>query len=90
MHAREMMVIMMRLQMQESCAEYLGIKQDEVLISSTGVIGQKLPMDALLNGINTISSSLSDNGGLDAAEAIMTTDKKMKSFAVKVNLKKVK
>ena len=76
------------IQMQKSCAESLGIKQDEVLISSTGVIGQKLPMDALLSGIKTISTSLSDDGGLNAAEAIMTTDKKMKSFAVKVQLKK--
>ncbi len=75
------------LQMQKSCADSLGIKQDEVLISSTGVIGQKLPMEALLNGIKTISTTLNENGGLYAAEAIMTTDKKMKSFAVKVQLK---
>ncbi len=75
------------LQMQKNCAESLGIKQDEVLISSTGVIGQRLPMNALLSGIKTISTSISDNGGLDAAEAIMTTDKKLKSFAVKVKLK---
>ena len=76
------------LQMQKFCAENLGLQEDEVLISSTGVIGQRLPMEAMLNGITTITTSLSDDGGLDAAEAIMTTDKKMKSFAVQINLKK--
>ncbi len=76
------------LQMQKFCADNLGLQEDEVLISSTGVIGQRLPMEAMLNGITTITTSLSDDGGLDAAEAIMTTDKKMKSFAVQINLKK--
>ncbi len=76
------------LLMQKSCADNLGLKEDEVLISSTGVIGQRLPMDAMLSGIKTISTSLSEDGGLDASEAMMTTDKKMKSFAVNVKLDK--
>jgi glutamate N-acetyltransferase/amino-acid N-acetyltransferase len=71
---------------QYYCASSLGINPSEVLISSTGVIGQKLPMGKLLSGIDEIVSNLSTNGGLDAAEAILTTDKKTKSFAVKVEL----
>ena len=74
------------LTMQGYCAEKLKIKQNEVLVSSTGVIGQKLPMDILKKGIADIIPQISENGGLDAAEAIMTTDTKKKSFAVKVKL----
>ena len=73
---------------QYYCASSLGINPSEVLISSTGVIGQKLPMGKLLSGIDEIVPLLSTNGGLDAAEAILTTDKKTKSFAVKVELEK--
>ena len=70
--------------MQKECAEKLSINPENVLISSTGVIGQQLPMNELLNGINDLVPALSDEGGSDAAEAIMTTDTKPKSFAVKV------
>ncbi len=70
------------LKSQEYLAEKLGIDKSEVLISSTGVIGQKMPMDALLSGIDNIIPQLSEFGGLSAAEAIMTTDTVKKSFAV--------
>ena len=76
------------LKMQSHCADKVKIKSYEVIISSTGVIGQQLPMEKLLNGIGTIPGSLSTSGGEDAAEAIMTTDKKKKSYAVKVRLSK--
>lgn len=76
--------------MQKYCAEKLGINQNEVLISSTGVIGQMMPMEKLLSGIDKIIPLLSTQGGFDAAEAIMTTDKKIKSFAVEVELSKGK
>ncbi|MGE5680275.1 MAG: bifunctional glutamate N-acetyltransferase/amino-acid acetyltransferase ArgJ, partial [Bacillota bacterium] len=71
---------------QKYCAEKLGISPSEVLISSTGVIGKRLPMDTLKAGIEKIVPELSSEGGLNAAEAIMTTDKKMKSYAVSVKL----
>lgn len=71
---------------QKYTALKLGLHNDEVLVSSTGVIGQKMPMDTLLAGIDTIAGELNDQGGLDAAEAIMTTDTKIKSYAVKVKL----
>ncbi|MCU7495758.1 MAG: bifunctional glutamate N-acetyltransferase/amino-acid acetyltransferase ArgJ [Ignavibacteria bacterium] len=71
---------------RKHCAELLGIKPSEVLVSSTGVIGKRLPMDTFLQGINKIVPHLSEEGGLDAAQAIMTTDKKMKSYALKVKL----
>lgn len=74
------------LAMQKYCAEKLSIDQNEVLISSTGVIGQLIPMDKIFSGVDKIVPQLSTTGGFDAAEAIMTTDKIKKSFAVKVEL----
>lgn len=74
------------LDMQKKCAEGLNIKQHEVLIASTGVIGQKLPLDKIKIGIDKIIPQLSVKGGINAANAIMTTDLKVKSYAVKVKL----
>ena len=74
------------LDMQKKCADGLSIKQNEVLIASTGVIGQRLPLDKIKSGIDKIIPKLSAKGGDDAANAIMTTDLKVKSYAVKVKL----
>jgi glutamate N-acetyltransferase/amino-acid N-acetyltransferase len=74
------------LDMQKKCAEGLNIRQHEVLIASTGVIGQKLPLNKIISGIDKIIPRLSTKGGIDAANAIMTTDLKVKSYALKVKL----
>lgn len=75
---------------QSHCAKKLGVKNSEVLISSTGIIGQRLKMDKFIEGINSIVPQLSQNGGDDAAEAIMTTDTRKKNFAMDVELSKGK
>jgi glutamate N-acetyltransferase/amino-acid N-acetyltransferase len=46
----------------------------DVLVCSTGLIGVRLPMDALLGGVDAAAASLTPDGGDDAAHAIMTTD----------------
>lgn len=74
------------LNMQKWCAEKLNLDSSEVLIASTGVIGQKLPVEKIGSGLDEIIPQLSSQGGFDAAEAIMTTDTKQKNFAVKVQL----
>ncbi|MDO8549573.1 MAG: bifunctional glutamate N-acetyltransferase/amino-acid acetyltransferase ArgJ [Ignavibacteria bacterium] len=74
------------LESQSYLAKKLSINPTEVIISSTGVIGLQLPIDKLLNGIDKIIPELSENGGDDSAEAILTTDLRKKSFAVKVQL----
>jgi glutamate N-acetyltransferase / amino-acid N-acetyltransferase len=76
------------LTLQNHCALKLGLKPDEVLVSSTGVIGQLLPVDIIIDGINKITGSLSCSGGMDAAEAILTTDLRLKSYALKIKLSK--
>ena len=74
------------LESQKYCAEKLAVAQDEVIISSTGVIGEYMPMHILKTGIDSIVAQVSDDGGMKAARAILTTDLVEKSFAVKVKL----
>lgn len=65
-------------------AEALGRKEEEVLVCSTGVIGQQLPVDVILKGCQNLPALLTDeiHGGQDAAEAILTTDTCKKQAAV--------
>ena len=67
-------------------AEQLNIAEDRVLVSSTGVIGQQLPMDNIENGIRLAVEALRTDGGDAAAEAIMTTDTHPKSAAVEIEI----
>ena len=66
-------------------AELLGIKQDEVFVASTGVIGVPLDMDKIRNGISMLVPSLSSDGH-SAAEAIITTDTFPKEAAASVSI----
>lgn len=52
----------------------LGLRCEEVLVLSTGVIGKPLPLDKVLGGVRCAALQLSRMGGPPAAEAIMTTD----------------
>jgi glutamate N-acetyltransferase/amino-acid N-acetyltransferase len=52
----------------------LGLKTEQVLVLSTGVIGAPLPLDKVLAGVRTAALQASPGGGGLAAEAIMTTD----------------
>lgn len=67
----------------ETTAKALALPKEQVLVSSTGVIGQYLPMEKILNGIQELAGKLSVEGHTDAAEAIMTTDTYMKEVAVR-------
>jgi glutamate N-acetyltransferase/amino-acid N-acetyltransferase len=59
-------------------ARLLGLKAEEILLCSTGVIGVRLPLDKLLPGLTEAASALAATGGPDAARAIMTTDTRPK------------
>jgi glutamate N-acetyltransferase/amino-acid N-acetyltransferase len=56
----------------------LGLSTEQVLVLSTGVIGQPLPLDKVLAGVRSAALQLSRSGGPTAAEAIMTTDTRPK------------
>ncbi|MFH1073932.1 MAG: bifunctional glutamate N-acetyltransferase/amino-acid acetyltransferase ArgJ [Candidatus Firestonebacteria bacterium] len=60
--------------MTEKAAFVTASDKDEVLVCSTGVIGKKMPIDRILDGIETAGYLLREDRLIDAAEAIMTTD----------------
>lgn len=68
----------------ECAGRLLGIPADAVLVASTGVIGMQLPVDRITAGIEKLSAAKADTleAGLDAAQAIMTTDTVHKQIAV--------
>ena len=68
--------------MCDSVATQLGINEEDVLVASTGVIGQKLPIAVIESGVAELVSNLSYEGSKDAAAAIMTTDLIKKELAV--------
>jgi glutamate N-acetyltransferase/amino-acid N-acetyltransferase len=71
-------------EMVELAATSLGVDKSDVLICSTGVIGQFLPMPAIRHGISLLKGQLSEQGGADACQAILTTDAFEKTCAAVV------
>ena len=67
--------------MCELLANEMGISADDVVVASTGVIGQRLSVEPIAAGIPTLVQGLGDHSDL-AAEGIMTTDTKKKELAV--------
>ena len=63
-------------------AALLGLRPEQVLVLSTGVIGALLPMEKLLAGLEEAAGALSPAGGAAAAGAILTTDTKSKTAVV--------
>lgn len=58
----------------EKVADVLGISAGDVAVCSTGLIGEQLPMDKILPGVEAAAAVLTADGGAAAATAIMTTD----------------
>ena len=58
----------------EHVGEVLGISSGEVVVCSTGLIGELLPMEKIISGVDQISNALSTDSLQDVASAIMTTD----------------
>ncbi len=67
-------------------AAALGIEEDEVLVCSTGHIGRYLPMDRVEAGIKSAAASLSAVAGAAAAEAILTTDTRIKERSLTIEV----
>ncbi|NKX49913.1 bifunctional glutamate N-acetyltransferase/amino-acid acetyltransferase ArgJ, partial [Arthrobacter deserti] len=65
----------------ERTAALLGISAGDVLVCSTGLIGEQLPMDKVLPGVEAAAAARAGDGGADAATAIMTTDTVSKQAA---------
>lgn len=72
--------------MSELTADALGISADDIIVASTGVIGQPLDIAPIAAGIPSLVKTLSPDGSAQAAEGIMTTDTAMKEIAVEFTL----
>lgn len=67
-------------------AQATGVKASDIIIASTGVIGQPLPLEPIAAGMAPLAASLNENGSAQAAEGIMTTDTTRKEIAVQFTL----
>lgn len=72
--------------MCELAAAELGISPEDVIVASTGVIGQILPIEPIANGMKELAEGLTYDGNSRAVEAIMTTDTMPKEAAVQFEL----
>jgi glutamate N-acetyltransferase/amino-acid N-acetyltransferase len=70
--------------MTRATAEALGVRSRQVLVCSTGIIGMPMPMARLEPHIAPLAANLHAKGSDEAAQAIMTSDTKPKSFALEV------
>ena len=68
--------------MAQTAADTLGVKKEEVIVQSTGIIGVQLDMEKVVPAIKEGCSKISTEGGDDAATAIMTTDTIEKKLTV--------
>ncbi len=71
--------------MSKLVAETINISESDVVVASTGVIGQPLDIEPIKNGMEELKTSLGNNSQ-DAAEGIMTTDTVLKEIAVSFNI----
>ena len=69
------------LTMAAETASVLGADADQIFVSSTGVIGETLPMEKIINGIHKVARHVDEGEYQSAAEAIMTTDTFSKSYS---------
>ena len=69
-------------EMAELTGKTLGIAAEDVIVASTGVIGQPLDIDPIKNGLPALADVLSEDGSAQAAYGIMTTDTVQKEVAV--------
>lgn len=72
--------------MCDLAAEYTGVSPSDVIVGSTGVIGQPIDLEPIQNGMQELADGLSTDGSDAAAEAIMTTDTVKKHISVSFDL----
>ncbi len=74
------------LESAKALSQALGVPADSIMLASTGVIGQRIRMEALLSGIPKLVEAASENGSDAAAQAIVTTDLVTKSIALETTI----
>lgn len=74
------------MEMCRLAADALGILPEQVIVASTGVIGQILPIEPVVSAVPELVKKLDYNGNIEAATAIMTTDTVKKEYAVEFDI----
>lgn len=74
------------LAMVAAAESALGLAEGQALVASTGPIGELLPMEKVLRGIEQAAAEMSPGGNTDAAKAIMTTDSYPKELALEMEI----
>lgn len=72
--------------MAQLAAAELGLDENDVLVCSTGVIGQQLPLDKVESNIKPLTAGLSRDGHTQSSQAVMTTDTVAKECAVETQI----
>ena len=72
--------------MSQLAADVLGLVPEDIIVGSTGVIGERLSLDPVKKAIDGLAAQLSYDGSSDAAESIMTTDTVKKEAAFEFEL----
>ncbi|MCR4888593.1 MAG: bifunctional ornithine acetyltransferase/N-acetylglutamate synthase [Ruminococcus sp.] len=72
--------------MCQLAAAELGLDEKDIIVASTGVIGQVLPIEPIANGMKSLAEGLTYDGNKRALEAIMTTDTQQKEIAVEFEM----
>ncbi len=72
--------------MCELCEKHTDVNSSDIIVASTGVIGQPLDITPIANGMEALVNDLTYDGSLRAAEGIMTTDTRVKEIAYKFNI----
>lgn len=70
--------------MCKATADAMGIRQRQVLVCSTGIIGMPMPIERITPRVPDVVGKLSESGSDDASRAIITSDTKPKSYAIEV------
>lgn len=72
--------------MADKLADCLGVEPNLCLVASTGIIGERLPIAAILEGIGAVAEAASHVGGHSAAQAILTTDAFTKEAVAEIEI----
>lgn len=72
--------------MAKAAADAVGCAANEVIVASTGVIGVQLPMEKVAAGVKAAAAELSEDGSVNAGNAIITTDTYSKACATEVEI----
>lgn len=74
------------IKMCKAVSQTFGVDENDIVVASTGVIGERLKVEIIENAMDSLKNSLSDDGSDNAGKAIMTTDTFKKEIAIETTI----